>query len=126
MQKSIAVNVGRAHIGAWSNHDWDKTKALLAPDVHVIVASLQKPSVDLTGIEAYMGPKIKAAQLIEPGSVRELSAIGDEHSALITVTMRIALGPDGSMVTLARSLLYLLDENKKIKEERDQYFILSE
>ena len=29
------------------------------------------------------------------------------------------------MVTMARSCLYLLDENKKIKEERDSFFVLS-
>jgi hypothetical protein len=40
--------------------------------------------------------------------------------------MRIGLGPGGAMVTLARAILILLDENKKIKEERDEYFILSE
>jgi hypothetical protein len=126
MQDSTAITVARAHIDAWSNHDWDKTRELLAPNVHVVVASTLKASVELTGIDAYMEPKIKAAQLIEPGSVREISAIGDENNALITVTMRIGLGPNGTMVTLARSLLYLLDENKKIKEERDEYFILAE
>jgi hypothetical protein len=40
--------------------------------------------------------------------------------------MRIGLGPGGTMVTMARAILYLLDENKKIKEERDEYFILSQ
>jgi hypothetical protein len=45
----------------------------------------------------------------------------DEH-----VTFRIGLGPGGTMVTMARAILYLLDENKKIKEERDEYFILSQ
>jgi hypothetical protein len=29
------------------------------------------------------------------------------------------------MVTMARSCLYLIDENEKIKEERDAFFILS-
>jgi hypothetical protein len=46
-------------------------------------------------------------------------------NALILVTMRIGLGPGGTMVTLARAILYLLDENKKIKEERDGYLVLS-
>jgi hypothetical protein len=84
-----------------------------------------KPIAELTGIDAYMAPKIKAAQLIEPGSVQEVSAIGDERNALILITFRIGLGPGGSMVTMTRALLYLLDENKQIKEERDEYFILS-
>ena len=29
------------------------------------------------------------------------------------------------MVTLARACLYLLDENKQIKEEMDEFFVLS-
>jgi hypothetical protein len=63
--------------------------------------------------------------VIEPGSVQVLSAIGDERSALVTVTFKIGLGPGGTMVTMARSCLYLIDENGKIKEERDSFFILS-
>jgi hypothetical protein len=126
-QDSTAITIARAHIHAWSHLDWDKTRELLAPNVHAVVTTTQpmKATTELTGIDAYMGPKIKAAQLIEPGSVYEISAIGDERNALILVTMRIGLGPGGTMVTMARAILYLLDENKKIKEERDGYLILS-
>jgi SnoaL-like domain len=128
MQDSTAITIARAHIDAWSHHDWEKTRELLAPNIHIVVTTTQpmKATAELTGIDAYMEPKIKAAQLIEPGSVHEISAIGDERNALILVTMRIGLGPGGTMVTLARALLYLLDENKKIKEERDGYLILSQ
>lgn len=128
MQDSTAVTIARAHINAWSHHDWDKTRELLAPDVHAVVTTTQpmKATAELTGIDAYMEPKIKAAQLIESGSVHEISAIGDESNALILITFRIGLGPGGTMVTMARAILYLLDENKKIKEERDEYFILSQ
>ncbi len=128
MQDSTAITIARAHINAWSHHDWDKTRELLAPNVHAVVTTTQpmKATAELTGIDAYMEPKIKAAQLIESGSVHEISAIGDESNALVLVTMRIGLGPGGTVVTLARALLYLLDENKRIKEERDAYFILSQ
>lgn len=128
MQDPTAITIARAHIHAWSHHDWEKTRDLLAPDVHAVVTTTlpMKATAELTGVDAYMGPKIKASQLIEPGSVHEISAIGDERNALILATMRIGLGPDGAMVTMARSLLYLLDENKKIKEERDAYFLLSQ
>ncbi|EFH84597.1 nuclear transport factor 2 family protein [Ktedonobacter racemifer] len=128
MQDSTAITIARAHINAWSHHDWEKTRELLAPNVHAVVTTTQpmKATAELTGIDAYMEPKIKAAQLIEAGSVHEISAIGDESNALILVTMRIGLDPGGTMVTLARAILYLLDENKKIKEERDEYFILSQ
>jgi hypothetical protein len=71
-----------------------------------------------------MEPKIKAAQLVEPGSVHEVSAIGDERNALIVVTFRIGLGPGGTLVTMARSCLYLLNEDEKIAEERDAFYIL--
>lgn len=127
-QDSTAITIARAHINAWSHQDWDKTRELLAPDVHAVVTTTQpmKATAELTGIDAYMEPKIKAAQLIEPGSIHEISAIGDESNALILITFRIGLGPGGTMVTMARAILYLLDENQKIKEERDEYFILSQ
>ncbi len=127
-QDSTAITIARSHINAWSHHDWEKTRELLAPNVHAVVTTTQplKAPVELTGIDAYMEPKIKASQLVESGSVHEISAVGDERNALILITMRIGLGPGGTMVTMARSLLYLLDENKKIKEERDGYFILSQ
>ncbi len=127
-QDSTAITIARAHIYAWSHQDWEKTRELLAPDVHAVVTTTQpmKAIAELTGIDAYMQPKMKAAQLIEPGSVREVSALGDERNALLLITFRIGLGPGGSMVTMARAILILLDENKKIKEERDEYFILSQ
>lgn len=125
-QTATAIGVARAHIDAWSHHDWDKTRELLAPDVHAWVTSTQANfgTPELTGVDAYMEPKIRAAQLIEPGSVREIAAIGDERNALMLVTFRIGLGPGRTMVTMARSCLYLVDENEKIKEERDAFYVL--
>jgi len=81
-------------------------------------------TAELAGIDAYMEPKIKAARLIEPGSVREVAVMGDDRNALVLVTFRIGLGQGGSMVTMARSCLYLLDENEKIKEERDAFYVV--
>ena len=128
MQDSTAITIARAHINAWSNRGWDKTRELLAPNVHAVVTTTQpmKGTAELTGIDAYMEPKKRAAQLIEPGSVHEISAIGDESNALVLVTMRIGLGAGGAMVTMARAILYLLDENNKIKEERYEYCMLSQ
>jgi hypothetical protein len=71
-----------------------------------------------------MEPKIRAAELIEPGSVREIAAFGDERNSLIAVTFRIGLGPSGTMVTMARSCLYLVDDNRRIKEERDALYVV--
>ena len=126
MQDSPAVKIALAHIDAWSRHDWDKTRELLAPNVHALVTSTQRDlgGNEFTGIDNYMVRKIKAAQLVEPGSVQVISTIGDERNALILITFRIGLGPGGTMVTMARACLYLLDENKKIKDERDMFFVL--
>jgi hypothetical protein len=127
-QNSAALNVARAHIDAWSHHNWAKTRELLAPGIHAWVTSTQAgfDTAELTGIDAYMEPKIKAAQLIEPGSVHEICATGDERNALIVVTFRIGLGPGGTMVTMVRSCLCLLDENDKITEERDAFYVLAQ
>jgi hypothetical protein len=125
-RNSMAVTVARAHIDAWSHHDWERTRALLAPDVHAWVTSTQPDfaTAELTGVDAYMEPKMKAARLIEPGSVTEISAIGDELNALIVMSFRIGLGPDETMLTMTRSSLYLLNENQKIKEERDAFYLV--
>jgi hypothetical protein len=34
-----------------------------------------------------------------------------------------ALGAGGAMVTMARACLYGIDENEKIKDERDIFFV---
>jgi hypothetical protein len=126
MQDSAAVKIALAHIDAWSRHDWDKTRNLLAPNVHASVTTTV-PGMggsEFTGIDAYMALKIKAAKLVEPGSVQVIGTIGDEMNALTLVSFRIAMGPGGSMVTMARACLYMLDEDERIKEERDSFFLL--
>jgi SnoaL-like protein len=127
MQNSSAIEIALAHIEAWSHHDWDQTRAMLAPDIHALVTSPQRDvgTNEFTGIEKYMELKKRAASLVEPGSVSVLGTVGDENTALTLVTFRIAMGPNGSLVTMARSCLYLLDENKKIKDERDSFFVVS-
>jgi hypothetical protein len=127
MQDSPAVTIALGHIDAWSHHDWDKTRELLAPNVHALVTTTMANlgGGEFTGIDKYMELKRKAAQLIEPGSVQVIGTIGDEINALTLVTFRIGMGPGGAMVTMARACLYMLDENKKIKEERDSFFVLS-
>ena len=94
MKDSPAVAVALAHIDAWSRHDWDQTRALLAPDIHALVASTQPQfggrASEFTGIDDYMARKTQAAQLLQPGSVEVLSSIGDQSGALVTVTFRIS------------------------------------
>jgi len=96
--------------------------------VHVFVTTTMPnlgSSSEFTGIDKYMALKVKAAQLIEPVSVQVIGTIGDESNALTLVTFRIGMGPGGTMVTMARACLYLLDEKRQIKEERDSFFVLS-
>lgn len=51
MNRQTAVAQARAHIAAWSHHDWDKTRQLLAPDVHVLVTSTQHENSALENLQ---------------------------------------------------------------------------
>ncbi|MGZ3521585.1 MAG: VOC family protein [Vulcanimicrobiaceae bacterium] len=121
MQDSPGVKIALAHIDAWGNHDWDKTRELLTPNVHALVTTTDAnfpncAGSEFTGIDDYMVRKIKGAQLVEPGSLQVLSAVGDASNALILMTMRIALGPNGTIVTMARAGLTMLDERHKSRK----------
>jgi hypothetical protein len=127
MQPSKAVAAALAHIDAWCSHDWEKTRLGLSPTVHAWVTNTQPDfarTVEITGIDDYMPRKMKSAQLIEPGSLEVISAFGDEQHAMVLVTFRIALGPNGAMMTMARSCLYAIDDEGKIQEERDQFLVM--
>jgi SnoaL-like domain len=119
-QDSAAVVVARAHVEAWGNHDFDKAKRVLAADVKVQATTTQPIMKDTntTGIEAYMTGLKLFVQGVEPGSAKVIAAIGDEHNALLMVTVRASFGPGAPSVTLAQARLYLLDDNKKIKSEQ--------
>ena len=123
-QESSAVALARAHAQAWSNHDWDKARKMLAPDVHVTATSTQPimNPTDLTGIDDYMDGLIKFAQAVEPGSARVIASVGDERNSLILLTVRAALGPGGEKATLPAARLALFDENQKIKKEQVVFF----
>ena len=128
MQDSPAVKISLAHIDARSHHDWDTMRAFLAPAVHAVVTTTH-PNFrcsEFSGVDTYMQRKVKGAQLVEPGSVRIISTIGDASNAMILMTMRIGLGSNEKMVTMARACLATLDEFEKIKGESDQFFVLSE
>ncbi len=125
-QESPAVAVARAHAEAWSNHDWDKARKMLAPNVHVTTTTTQPniAATDLTGIDNYMDGLIKFAQAVEPGSARVIASVGDERNSLILLTARAAVGPGGAKVTLPAARLALLDENNKIKAEQVVFFAI--
>jgi len=116
-QESPAVAVARAHVEAWSNHDFDTARKGLARDVRVTAITTQPmpPATDLTGADDYMIGLTQFAQAVVPGSLRVLASIGDERNALIALTVEADFG--GGPVTLPGARLYLLDDTSKIKTE---------
>jgi hypothetical protein len=123
-QEPMAVAVARAHVEAWSNHDYDKARESLAADVRVVATTVDPmpPPVDLSGIEDYMGGLEEFAQGVLPGTTDVESGVGDDARALLHVTSRVKFGPDAPEMTLHGARLYLLDGNQKIKDERVIFF----
>jgi hypothetical protein len=124
-QDPRAVAVARAHVEAWGSHDYDSARASLAPEVHVVVTSVDPdaPSVDTIGVEEYMQGLIQFGQAVLPGTSRVDSAVGDGTRALLHVTSRVKFGPDAPEMTVHGARLYRLDENKKIAEEQVIFFV---
>lgn len=115
--ESPAVTIARAHVEAWSKHDFDAARSALAPDVHVTATTTQPmpPRTDLTGADDYMIGLTQFAQAVVPGSLRILASAGDDHNALLMLTVEADFGAGKAALPGAR--LYLLDENSKIKTE---------
>ena len=120
-----AVAIARAHVEAWSHHEFDQARSLLAPDVEVSASSTHPalPRTDLTGADNYMAGLIAYAQPIVPGSVRILASTGDERNALLTLTMTMAGGPFGAGATAPCARLYVLDDDNKIKTEQVIFYV---
>ena len=116
-QESPAIAVARAHVEAWTNHDFDTAWSALALDVRVTAITTQPmpPATDLTGVDDYMVGLTQFAQAVVPGSLRILSSTGDERNALLMLTVEADFG--AGKATLPGARLYLVDENNKIKTE---------
>jgi hypothetical protein len=127
-QESTAVAVARTHVDAWGVRDYDVARGALAPEVHVIVTSVDPgtPQVDTTGAEEYMAGLIEFGQAVLPGTTRVISASGDDARALLQVSSRVKFGPDAPEMTLNGARLYRVDESQKIIEERVIFFISPE
>jgi SnoaL-like domain len=123
---SQAVDVARAHVEAWSNHDFDAARTSLASDVHVFASTVDPtvPKTDTTGIDEYMKGMVQFAQGVLPGTTKVTSAVGDDSRALLQVTSRVKLGPDAPEMTLYGARLYLFDDSRKIKDEQVVFFVL--
>lgn len=114
-KQSRAVDLARAHLEAWTNHDFDSARENLAADVQFF-----SPAANLTGIAEYMdAPRglVQFAKQVVPGSLRIIAAAGDERNALIMYEVRTEGGPFGSKV-FPSAQTWVLDENAKIKVER--------
>jgi hypothetical protein len=127
-QDSTAVAVARAHVDAWGVHDYGMARGALAPEVHVMVTSVDPntPHVDTIGADEYMDGLIQFGQAVLPGTTRVISASGDDARALLQVSSRVKFGPDAPEMTLDGARLYRLDESQKIIEERVIFFISPE
>ena len=121
-QEPAAVAIARAHVEAWSNHDYDTARHGLAPDVRVTAVTTQPmpPATDLTGADDYMIGLTQFAQAVVPGSLRVIASTGDERNALLMLTVDADL-PSGR-ATLPGARLYRLDENNKIKTEQVVFY----
>lgn len=122
--ESPAVAVARAHVQAWASKDYDSTRSMLAPDVHVIAITTNPalPQTDLTGADAYMEGLVAFADPIVPGSVHELASAGDEHNALMLLDLQVAGGPFGAGAQAPCARLYLVEDGK-IKTEQVIFYV---
>src|SRR5438132_13977847 len=112
---SRAVALARAHLDAWTNHDFDTVRTTLAQDVQ-----FYSPAANLVGIGEYMdAPRglTQFARQVVPGSLRVIAATGDDRNALIMYEVSTEGGPLGSKV-FPSAQTWLLDDNEKIKVER--------
>jgi len=116
-QESPAIAIARAHVEAWTNHDFVAARSALAPGVRVTAITTQPmpPATDLTGADDYMAGLTQFAQAVVPGSLRILASTGDERNALLMLTVEADFG--AGKATLPGARLYLLDENNKIQTE---------
>ena len=117
--KSAAEALARSHVEAWSNHDWDAARKLLAEGIHGTVTSPQPtmPKTDTVGIEDYMDGLIKFAEAVVPGSLELNGSIGDEHSALLLVTVKADF-PGIGQVNISGGRCYLFNEDNKLASEQ--------
>ena len=119
-----AVEIAKAHIEAWSNHDWENAQRLLADDVRVEVSTTQPimGPVETTGTADYMAGLHRFADIVVTGSAKLAAAVGDANTAMALVTVRAEL-PGQGQVDLHGARLYALDGAGKIRHEKVIFFV---
>jgi len=121
-EDSRAVQVARAQVVAWSNHDLAAARAAVADNATLAVTTTQAETpavntvVSTTGIDDYMAG-------LENFVTAVIAALGDDRNALLMFIVEAHYGP--GTVTLANTRLYLLDDNHKITAEQVVYFVTS-
>ena len=115
---SKAAEIAIQHIEALSNHDDETARSLLADDVHFMlmtsIPGFPNP-LEGHGVEAFM-KALTSRDAIIPGSLQVIHSIGDDHQALITVSVKGML-PTQEPVTLLAARHYMIDEHEKITNE---------
>lgn len=114
MPDRVAVDLARAHLEAWTNHDLESARKNLAEEVE-----FHSPGATLVGIDDYMdAPRGLAqfARMVVPGSLRVVAEAGDNRNALIMYEVTTG-GPAGPRLFVSAQT-WLLDEAGKIKVER--------
>src|SRR6516225_12421008 len=115
---SKAVKIAIQHVEAFSTHEYDTARSLLAEDVHFLlitsIPGFPNP-VEGHGVEAFMKALTSGNTLI-PGSLQVIHSIGDDQQALLTVSVNGTL-PTQEPITLLAARHYMIDENEKIKNE---------
>ena len=115
---SKAVEIAIQHVEAFSNHDYETARSLLADDVHFIlitsIPGFPNP-FEGNGVDEFMKALTSGNTLI-PGSLQVIHSIGDDHQAFITVSVKGTL-PTKEPITLLAARHYMIDENEKIKNE---------
>src|SRR5215471_19746560 len=126
---SHAVQVARAQLKAWSNHDLAAARAAVASNAALAVTTTQAETpavntvVNTTGIDDYMAGLENFVKSVTPGSLKEIGALGDDRNALLMFTVEADYG--SGKFTLPNARLYLLDEDGKITAEQVIYFVTS-
>jgi SnoaL-like domain len=123
--ESRSVAIARAHVEAWSKHDFETARSMLAPHVSITAMSTTPglPRTDLTGADDYMQGLTAYAQPIVPGSVQVLASTGDDRNALLVLSLTMAGGPFGEGTTAPCARLYLIDDNGKIQAEQVVFYL---
>lgn len=120
----LAVRVARAHVDAWSHHDFTTARSMLAPNVHVLVTStqLRYPNTNLTGINDYMLGLREFARSVVSGSARIAQSIGNTHDALLVVIAKAHFASGGPQTVVA-ARMYRVSDAGKIEEEHVVFYV---